>query len=222
MILVPAAARVAIVPAAAAPRRDRRGPRPRAGPSTYSRLRPRGTACPAERAIFATSTRAGWISMAAAAAGQRHIKAVATPALLIAARPLERNVDALAKIMVRTGGLAEGAAAPARVLLRPHGKAFKSAGLARWLTGRLEPTGLLAGFCAQTVREAEMLVGPLFWPLNAPGTAADMLRLLPRRAALQCRGGRRRLHSAAAAAAALWTLLRFTAWVRALCPAVVS
>ena len=69
-----------------------------------------------------------------------------TPSLLVSLPVLERNEEACRALMRGTG-----------VQLRPHAKAHKSSGLARWL---LERGGSeLSGLCAQTVDEAEVMVG---------------------------------------------------------------
>ena len=69
-----------------------------------------------------------------------------TPSLLVSLPVLERNEAACRALMRGTG-----------VQLRPHAKAHKSSGLARWLLARGGDE--LSGLCAQTVDEAEVMVG---------------------------------------------------------------
>ena len=69
-----------------------------------------------------------------------------TPSLLVSLPVLERNEAACRALMRGTG-----------VQLRPHAKAHKSSGLAQWLLARGGDE--LSGLCAQTVDEAEVMVG---------------------------------------------------------------
>ena len=71
-----------------------------------------------------------------------------TPALLVSLPRLEANDDRMRSLLSGTG-----------VALRPHAKAHKSGPLALWQQSRADAAGApLAGFCAQTVREAAALL----------------------------------------------------------------
>ena len=69
-----------------------------------------------------------------------------TPSLLVSLPVLERNEAACRDLLRGTG-----------VALRPHAKAHKSSGFARWLISRAGDE--ISGLCAQTVAEAEVMVG---------------------------------------------------------------
>ena len=76
----------------------------------------------------------------------RTLASLITPSLLVSLPVLERN-EAACRTLVRGTG----------VQLRPHAKAHKSSGLARWLLTRAGDE--VSGLCAQTVDEAEVMIG---------------------------------------------------------------
>ena len=76
----------------------------------------------------------------------RPLNELATPCLLLSMDALERNEVTMRKRMLAHN-----------ISLRPHAKAHKSSQLAAWHIEQSRHTPL-AGFCAQTIVEAEMLV----------------------------------------------------------------
>ena len=84
--------------------------------------------------------RRPYVTSVPAAAPGDPLQAITTPALLLDLDAMERNVERL------TDAVGSGS----RVRLRPHAKAFKSSELVRALP--------FTKYCAQTVREAEVVV----------------------------------------------------------------